>query len=136
MHAMSGHQVLLLEHSREGSGDLDGHREWDREQRSGSTKAGSEEATVEQGKYIAKGSQQVQEGTQHDRADEEEVFGVPQAMAEEQCNALGMLTQMLVQLAEQMGALEVWEWCRDCPVSRCVELLIVVLILDSLSPCT
>jgi len=23
--------------------------------------------------------------------------------------------------------------CRDCPVSRCVELLIVVLILDSLT---
>jgi len=47
--------------------------------------------------------------TEEDKADEEEVFGVPQAMAEEQHNALGMLTQMLVQLTEQMGALEARE---------------------------
>ena len=47
--------------------------------------------------------------TEEDEADEEEVFRVPQAMAEEQHDALGMLTQTLVQLAEQMGALEAWE---------------------------
>jgi len=41
--------------------------------------------------------------------DEEEVFGVPRAMAEEQRNALGMLTQTLAQLAERMGASEARE---------------------------
>jgi len=47
--------------------------------------------------------------TEEDKADEEEVFRVPRAMAEEQRDALGMLTQTLAQLAEQMGALEVRE---------------------------
>jgi len=47
--------------------------------------------------------------TEEDKADEEEVFGVPRAMAEEQCDALGMLTQTLAQLAERMGASEVRE---------------------------
>ena len=47
--------------------------------------------------------------TEEDEADEEEVFGVPRAMAEEQRDALGMLTQTLVQLAEQMGASEARE---------------------------
>jgi len=44
--------------------------------------------------------------TEEDEADEEEVFRVPRAMAEEQRDALGMLTQTLAQLAERMGALE------------------------------
>ena len=44
-----------------------------------------------------------------DEADEEEVFGVPRVMVEEQRDALGMLTQMLAQLAEQMGASEAQE---------------------------
>ena len=47
--------------------------------------------------------------TEEDEADEEEVFGVPRAMAEEQCDALGMLSQTLAQLAERMGASEAWE---------------------------
>jgi len=47
--------------------------------------------------------------TEEDEADEEEVFGVPRAMAEEQCDALGMLTQTLAQLAEWMGASEARE---------------------------
>ena len=34
----------------------------------------------------------------------EEVFGVPRVMAEEQRDALGMLTQALVQVAERMAA--------------------------------
>ena len=46
---------------------------------------------------------------EEDEADEEEVFGVPQAMAEEQRDALGMLTQTLAQLAEQLGASEARE---------------------------
>jgi len=46
---------------------------------------------------------------EEDEADEEEVFGVPRAMAEEQHNALGMLTQTLAQLAERMGASEARE---------------------------
>ena len=36
----------------------------------------------------------------------EEVFGVPRVMAEEQCDALGMLTQALAQVAERMAAAE------------------------------
>jgi len=47
--------------------------------------------------------------TEEDEADEEEVFGVPRAMAEEQCDALGMLTQTLAQLAEWMVASEARE---------------------------
>jgi len=46
---------------------------------------------------------------EEDEADEEEVFGVPQAMVEEQCDVLGMLTQMLAQLAERMGVSEARE---------------------------
>ena len=34
---------------------------------------------------------------------------MPRAMAEEQRDALGMLTQTLAQLTERMGALEAWE---------------------------
>jgi len=41
--------------------------------------------------------------------EEEEMFGVPKAMAEEQCNMLGMLTQLLAQLLEQLAASEVRE---------------------------
>jgi len=47
--------------------------------------------------------------TEEDEVDEEEVFGVPRAMAEEQRNALGMLTQTLAQLTERMGVSEAWE---------------------------
>jgi len=46
--------------------------------------------------------------TEEDEVDEE-VFRVPRAMAEEQRDALGMLTQTLVQLTERMGVSEVWE---------------------------
>jgi len=41
--------------------------------------------------------------------EEEEMFGVPKVMVEEQRNALGMLTQSLVQLSEWLAASEVWE---------------------------
>ncbi|KIM53436.1 hypothetical protein SCLCIDRAFT_31917 [Scleroderma citrinum Foug A] len=41
-----------------------------------------------------------------DDEDTEEVFGVPRVMAEEQCDALGMLTQALVQVAERLVAAE------------------------------
>ena len=41
-----------------------------------------------------------------DDDDTEEVFGVPRVMAEEQCDALGMLTQALAQVAERMAAAE------------------------------
>ena len=50
--------------------------------------------------------------TEEDEVDEEEVFGVPRAMVEEQRDALGMLTQTLAQLAERMGASEAREWER------------------------
>jgi len=46
---------------------------------------------------------------EEDEVDEEEVFGVPRAMAEEQRDALGMLTQTLAQLAERLGASEARE---------------------------
>ncbi|KIM58049.1 hypothetical protein SCLCIDRAFT_28419 [Scleroderma citrinum Foug A] len=42
-----------------------------------------------------------------DDEDTKEVFGVPRAMAEEQRDALGMLTQMLAQVAERLAATEV-----------------------------
>ena len=38
--------------------------------------------------------------------DTEEVFGVPGAMAEEQRDVLGMLTQMLAQVVERLAATE------------------------------
>ena len=41
-----------------------------------------------------------------DDEDTEEVFGVPRVMAEEQRDALGMLTQALVQVAERLAAAE------------------------------
>ena len=41
-----------------------------------------------------------------DNDDTEEVFGVPRVMAEEQRDTLGMLTQVLVQVAERMAATE------------------------------
>ena len=42
-----------------------------------------------------------------DDDDTEEVFGVPRVMAEEQRDALGMLTQMLAQVVERLVAAEV-----------------------------
>ena len=42
-----------------------------------------------------------------DDEDTGEVFGVPKVMAEEQRDALGMLTQMLAQVAERLAATEV-----------------------------
>ena len=42
-----------------------------------------------------------------DDEDTEEVFGVPRAMAEEQRDVLGMLTQMLAQVTERLAAAEV-----------------------------
>ena len=41
-----------------------------------------------------------------DDEDTKEVFGVPRVMVEEQCNALGMLTQVLAQVVERMVAME------------------------------
>ena len=41
-----------------------------------------------------------------DDDDTEEVFGVPRVMAEEQRNALGMLTQALAQVAERLAAMK------------------------------
>ena len=41
-----------------------------------------------------------------DDEDTEEVFRVPRAMAEEQRDALGMLTQTLAQVAERLVAVE------------------------------
>ena len=41
-----------------------------------------------------------------DDDDTEEVFGVPRVMAEEQRDVLGMLTQVLAQVAERMAATE------------------------------
>jgi len=58
-------QVLLLEHGGKGSGVLDSGWERNRGGRSASAKTGGKEATAEQGEYVAKGSQQVQEGTEH-----------------------------------------------------------------------
>ena len=51
--------------------------------------------------------------------DTEAVFGVPRVMAEEQHDALGMLTQALAQVVERLVAMEAcneerlameWEW--------------------------
>ena len=42
-----------------------------------------------------------------DDEDTKEVFGVLRAMAEEQRDALGMLTQMLAQVTERLAAVEV-----------------------------
>jgi len=97
-------QVLLLEHSREGSGTEAGgaaapKRVARRRQRS---KANTSPKGASKHK-------KAWNTTEEDEADEEEVFGVPQAMAEEQRDALGMLTQTLAQLAEWMGALEAQE---------------------------
>ena len=47
-----------------------------------------------------------------DEDNTEEVFRVPKAMAEEQHDALGMLTQMLAQMEERMAAAEVREVAR------------------------
>ena len=47
-----------------------------------------------------------------DEDNTEEVFGVPKAMVEEQHDALGMLTQMLAQMEEQMAAAEAREVAR------------------------
>ena len=44
---------------------------------------------------------------EEDNNNTEEVFGVPRVMAEEQHDALGMLTQVLAQVAERMAAAEV-----------------------------
>ncbi|KIM50261.1 hypothetical protein SCLCIDRAFT_34464 [Scleroderma citrinum Foug A] len=45
-----------------------------------------------------------EEGEEDD--DTKEVFGVPRAMVEEQRDVLGMLTQMLAQVAERLAAME------------------------------
>jgi len=47
--------------------------------------------------------------TTEEGEEEEEIFGVPKAMAEEQHDALGMLTQSLAQLSEQLAASEARE---------------------------
>jgi len=47
--------------------------------------------------------------TMEEGEDEEEMFGVPKAMAEEQRDALGMLTQSLAQLLERLAASKVQE---------------------------
>jgi len=60
-------QVMLVEYRGEGRGELDGSREWHRDRRSGGAEAGGEKAAAERGEYVAKGSQQAQEGAQHDR---------------------------------------------------------------------
>jgi len=60
-------QVMLVEYRGEGRGELDGSRERYRDRQSGSAKAGGEKAAAERGKYVAKGSQQAQEGVEHDR---------------------------------------------------------------------
>ena len=41
-----------------------------------------------------------------DNEDTTEVFGVPRVMVEEQCDMLGMLTQVLAQVAERLAAME------------------------------
>ena len=41
-----------------------------------------------------------------DDEDTKEVFGVPRVMAEEQCDMLGMLTQVLAQVADRLAAVE------------------------------
>ena len=45
-------------------------------------------------------------GEGEDDDETEEVFGVPRVMAEEQHDVLGMLTQVLVQVAERMATVE------------------------------
>jgi len=47
--------------------------------------------------------------TTTEEGEEEEIFGVPKAMAEEQRDALGMLTQSLAQLSERLAASEARE---------------------------
>jgi len=47
--------------------------------------------------------------TTTEEGEEEEIFGVPKAMAEEQRDALGMLTQSLAQLLERLAASEARE---------------------------
>jgi len=47
--------------------------------------------------------------TTEEGEEEEEMFRVPKAMAEEKCDTLGMLTQSLAQLLEQLAASEVRE---------------------------
>ena len=56
------------------------------------------------GEKCKKAHMMTEEGEDND--DTEEVFGVPRVMAEEQCDTLGMLTQVLAQVAERMVAAE------------------------------
>ena len=56
------------------------------------------------GEKCKKACTTTEEGEDNDET--EEVFGVPRVMVEEQHNMLGMLTQVLVQVAERMAATE------------------------------
>ena len=60
-----------------------------------------------------------------DDEDTEEVFGVPRAMAEEQRDVLGMLTQTLAQVAERLAATEACDEERLVMEIRRVHLAIV-----------
>ncbi|KIM67452.1 hypothetical protein SCLCIDRAFT_20980 [Scleroderma citrinum Foug A] len=61
-----------------------------------------------------------EEGEDDDKT--EEVFRVPRVMAEEQCDALGMLTQVLVQVAERMAAVEAHDEERLAMEQETVEI--------------
>ena len=58
----------------------------------------------EGGEKCKKAHMTTEEG--EDNEDTKEVFGVPRVMAEEQRDALGMLTQALAQVAERLVAME------------------------------
>ena len=64
-----------------------------------------------------------------DNDDTEEVFGVPRVMAEEQRDALGMLTQVLAQVAERMAAAEVHDEERLTLERETVEIQRVHLVM-------
>jgi len=112
VHTLPGStQVMLMEHRREGSRVLNGGQEQNRGGQSGSTKTGGKEVTAEQGEYIAKGGQQAQEGTEHYRGGQSRqgggVWGAPSnGRGAAQCTGYA---QMLVQLAEWLGASEARE---------------------------
>ncbi|KIM69166.1 hypothetical protein SCLCIDRAFT_19795 [Scleroderma citrinum Foug A] len=77
---------------------------WDRGKWKASAEASEEEGGEDCDERITQRQGEAQEGTHNDNT--EEVFGVPRVMAEEQRNALGMLTQALVQVVERMAAAE------------------------------
>ena len=64
-----------------------------------------------------------------DNEDTEEVFGVPRVMAEEQCDALGMLTQALAQVAERMVAAEAHDEERLAMEWEMIEIRRVHLVM-------